>query len=66
MKAVFEKATGKVKIERRKICGGCPHIRAKFRIFGIPLANRNQCGVCKCDVKLKTSLKLEKCPKGKW
>ena len=66
MKVVFEKATGKLKNERREICVQCPEVRAKFSLFGITLFNRKQCGVCKCDIKLKTSLKLEQCPKGKW
>ena len=42
--------------QRRAICATCPHIRAA----GL------QCGVCLCLIRLKTKLKTEECPIGKW
>jgi len=63
---IFEKATKKVRSERRKICKECPDKRGKFQLFNITFCKRDQCIVCLCDIKAKTSLKLEECPKGKW
>ena len=62
----FKQAEDSVKKYRRDICNTCPHIRATFKLLGITLSNRKQCTVCKCDIKAKTSLKIETCPKEKW
>lgn len=42
--------------ERQDICNGCPK----------RIAATNQCGVCKCFISLKKTLKRESCPEGKW
>jgi hypothetical protein len=42
--------------ERQNICNRCPK----------RVAALNQCGVCKCFLSLKTTLKQESCPEGKW
>lgn len=62
----FKQASEEIKKHRRDICNLCPHIRAKFKILGITLFNRNQCTKCWCIIKAKTSLKIEKCPIEKW
>ena len=41
---------------RRRICEACP-------LF---LAHSRQCSACTCLVDVKTLLKSEECPKGKW
>ena len=44
-----------VKFQRKAICEACPRLMAT-----------RQCGECFCFIDLKTSVKQESCPLGKW
>lgn len=48
--------------ERRAICTGCEFAHPLLE----KLAWSSQCAVCKCLIHLKTRLREEECPKGKW
>ena len=51
-----EYTTKEIKEKRRAVCKRCPDY---FSIAGL-------CKVCGCNVKLKSKLKTQFCPTGKW
>lgn len=51
-----ERATKELAEERLDICKACPDV--------VPVVN--QCKRCGCFMDLKTTLKISKCPIGKW
>ncbi len=52
---------------RFSICVQCPHSRENFELAGITLKeDALQCTKCKCYMKMKTKLKLAKCPINEW
>jgi len=51
-----EKASESLSSERFSICKACPELITPI----------NQCKKCGCFMNLKTSLKIAKCPLGKW
>lgn len=50
-------------LPRLQVCGGCLYIRELAKVNGVPVL---QCTVCTCLTALKTRVKEEVCPKGKW
>jgi hypothetical protein len=53
-----EYVSDQVKAKRLETCATCYHKRKKF---GVDI-----CGICKCVLTAKTSLKGEECPILKW
>lgn len=52
----LEKASDELSDSRFSVCKKCPEL--------IPIVN--QCKQCGCFMSLKTTMKIAKCPLGKW
>jgi len=64
VKAVGTYMTSEAKLlsdKRLAICKECPESRDLFNRGWI-----NYCNICGCMLKIKTRIKSNKCPKGKW
>tara|TARA_R110000744_G_scaffold89619_2_gene174189 strand:+ start:2539 stop:2733 length:195 start_codon:yes stop_codon:yes gene_type:complete len=52
----------KLKKKRISICGHCEHKKEKW----LALFNEDSCGICKCSIPKKTSIRTASCPLKKW
>lgn len=51
-----------LKNKRMNICSHCEHKRDKW----LHVFNEESCGLCKCSIPKKTSIRNSKCPAKKW